>query len=169
MVAMARAAVALDAVGKRHLDSGPAGFKGLCLNVAAIDGGVAFNVIPSEARLSLCIRPGPGEDIHRLFAECEAAARGATGDPITWEVQNANPAFETRDLGGFLPLLGERARQPVDLAFWTEAALYADRGIDAVVFGPGHIEQAHAADEYVETTQLETARDVFLQALRVVS
>ena len=35
----------------------------------------------------------------------------------------------------------------------------SERGIDAVVFGPGAIEQAHAADEYVEIAELETARD----------
>ena len=54
----------------------------------------------------------------------------------------------------------------MDLAFWTEAALYAEAGIDAVVFGPGDIAQAHAADEFVELAQLEAARDAFLQVLR---
>ena len=34
-----------------------------------------------------------------------------------------------------------------------------------MVFGPGLIEQAHAADEYVELAQLETATRAFRQAL----
>jgi acetylornithine deacetylase/succinyl-diaminopimelate desuccinylase-like protein len=66
---------------------------------------------------------------------------------------------------GFVPWLGETAQKPLDLAFWTEAALYAEAGIDAVVFGPGDITQAHAADEYVEIAQLETAHAAFLKVL----
>jgi acetylornithine deacetylase len=70
-----------------------------------------------------------------------------------------------RDLAAFEPLLGARARQPVDLGFWTEAARLSERGIDAVVFGPGAVEQAHAADEYVEIAELEAARDAFRAVL----
>ncbi len=170
VVALSRVALAMDALGKRHLTIGPAGFKGLCMNVASMTGGVAFNVIPSQVVMSLCIRPGPGSDIDALFSEMEVEARRAAGpDELKWEITHAHPPFETRDLAGFLPLLGERARQPIDLAFWTEAALFAARGIDAVVFGPGEIAQAHAADEYVERAQLETARDVFVEVLRVAS
>jgi acetylornithine deacetylase len=55
--------------------------------------------------------------------------------------------------------------RPVDLQFWTEAALLSEAGIDAVVFGPGDIAQAHAADEFVETSQLLAATDVFLWGL----
>ena len=64
------------------------------------------------------------------------------------------------------PLLGARVDDTVDLAYWTEASRLSERGIDAVVFGPGDIAQAHAADEYVEIAELETARDAFAHALR---
>ena len=86
---------------------------------------------------------------------------------IEWEVRKENPAFSTRDLAAFEPLLGARARQPVDLAFWTEAALLSEAGIDAVVFGPGDIAQAHAADEFVTMADLEAAQAAFEQVLAV--
>jgi acetylornithine deacetylase len=54
---------------------------------------------------------------------------------------------------------------PIDLGFWTEAARFSERGIDAVVFGPGDIEQAHAADEFVTLGQLEMARAAFATVL----
>jgi acetylornithine deacetylase len=57
------------------------------------------------------------------------------------------------------------AREGIDLAFWTEAALLSEAGIDAVVYGPGRIEQAHAADEYVAVAELETAHAAFLRML----
>ena len=56
---IARAAVALDQHGQRQRAVGPEGFRGLCLNIAALDGGVAFNVIPTEARLAVSLRPAP--------------------------------------------------------------------------------------------------------------
>jgi acetylornithine deacetylase len=164
IVTLARAAQALDAMGKRYLEVGPPGFRGVCMNVAAIDGGLAFNVIPSRAALTVSVRPAPGTDLQAILAEAEGEVRRAAApEPITWEIRHASPAFATRDLEAFVPLLGERARAPIDLAFWTEAALLEAAGIDAVVFGPGDIAQAHGADEFVEVAQLEEALDVFLQ------
>ncbi len=161
---LARAAVALDDMGKRHRDQGPDGFKGLCLNIASLDGGLAFNVIPTRATLRMSLRPAPGADLPALLAEAERTARAAVAPAtIDWAVINENPPFQTRDPAAFEALLGTRARDPIDLAFWTEAALLSAAGIDAVVFGPGRIEQAHAADEYVERTQLETAHAAFVK------
>jgi acetylornithine deacetylase len=163
---LARAAVALDDFGRARRSEGPPGFPGLCVNIAVIDGGKAFNVIPTEARLTLSARPGPGVDSLALLAELEGVTRRA-GAPaeLGWTVGLCNPSFQTRDLAGFGALLGRPLAAPVDLAFWTEAALYAEAGIDAVVFGPGDIAQAHAADEYVTLAQLAEARDVFVAAL----
>ena len=87
----------------------------------------------------------------------------APAQPI-FNAAAANPSFATRDPAAFAALLGGAA--PIDVDFWTEAALLAERGIDAVVFGPGSIEQAHAADEYVEISDLELARQTFSALLR---
>jgi acetylornithine deacetylase len=54
----------------------------------------------------------------------------------------------------------------VDLPFGTEAGQFVEQGIDAVVFGPGHVEQAHKADEYVDLDELEEAVRVFSQVIR---
>ena len=54
---------------------------------------------------------------------------------------------------------------PVDLPFWTEAALLSEAGVNAVVFGPGHVDQAHKPNEYVEASQLLTAAKVYQAAL----
>src|SRR5213075_3148495 len=108
IVTLARVAVALDEFGSRRNTLGPPGFEGLCLNVAAIDGGVAFNVIPTRARLTVSVRPGPGVEIVPLLAEAEADVRWAVApQPVDWKVVRANPPFATRDLAAFAPLLGE--------------------------------------------------------------
>jgi acetylornithine deacetylase len=163
---LARAAVALDDLGRQRKDTGPPGFEGLCLNIASIDGGIAFNVIPTSGALVVSVRPAPGASTADVLAEVEARVRAATAPhAIGWEVMLSSPSFRTRDLAPFQRLLGQHAAQPIDLAFWTEAALLSERGIDAVVFGPGDIAQAHAADEWVEVAQLEVAEAAFARVL----
>jgi acetylornithine deacetylase len=85
---------------------------------------------------------------------------------IAWEVVTSSPPFATRDLAAFAPLFGGAISETVDLGFWTEAARFAERGIDAVVYGPGDVAQAHAADEFVTIAELETAHAVFAAVLR---
>lgn len=165
LLLLSRAAVAADRVARERYGDGQGGGD-LCLNVAALDGGIAFNVIPPEAALSLSVRPAPGVDIARVLSDLQAAARAAVvPTDLEWNVLHANPSFATRDLEGFRRLLGGRVDTTTELGFWTEAALLAEHGIDAVVFGPGAIEQAHAPDEYVTVRELEAARDVFVGVL----
>ena len=163
---LARAAVALDEMGIAHRGKGPAGFPGINLNVAALDGGIAFNVVPTRATLSFSLRPAPGTNIHELFTEAEVRVRAAVAPHvIEWTLVKASLTFATRDLPAFAPLLGQRLQTAVDLGFWTEAATLSKHGIDAVVFGPGEVGQAHAADEFVTVADLETARATFATVL----
>jgi acetylornithine deacetylase len=43
---------------------------------------------------------------------------------------------------------------------WTDASILNDAGIPAVCFGPGDIGLAHAAEEYVEVSEIELATEV---------
>jgi acetylornithine deacetylase len=162
---LAHVAVAWDALGRRYRGVGPTGFPGLCFNVAKLDGGVAFNVVPERATLCASLRPPPGSDPHALRAELAAlAAQAAPEARVTVTLDNA--PFATGDLGAFRRWLGDAVDAPIDLGFWTEAALLAATGIDAVVFGPGDIAQAHAPDEWVAVEQLEIARRAFSHIIR---
>jgi acetylornithine deacetylase len=164
---LARAAVALDDMGIEYRAKGPPGFKGINLNVAGLDGGIAFNVVPTRATLTFSLRPAPDDRAEDLLAEAERRVRAAASPHgIAWSVTTIHPSLRPRDLTGFEPLLGARMADPVDLGYWTEASRFSERGIDAVVFGPGDVAQAHAADEYVEMAQLETARAAFSHVLR---
>jgi acetylornithine deacetylase len=172
MAVLARAAVALDDWRAAEATRGPAGFEGLCLNVANLEGGVAFNVVPTRATLSISLRPAPGADLVGLLAEAERRVRSAAAPhAVVWKVETQSPPFATRDRAAFGRFLGDAAAMAnaLDLGFWTEAARLSERGVDAVVYGPGHIEQAHAADEHVELAELEEARATFARILEVAS
>jgi acetylornithine deacetylase len=157
---LARLCAVLDARGFQALQEGPEGFKGLCLNLAKIDGGTAFNIIPSEATLHVSLRPPPGASLEALRAELIALARKAAPAAELRFLLDNEP-FQTRAPEAFVPLLGEAASAPIDLGYWTEAALLAAAGVDAVVYGPGDIAVAHAPDEFVPVDQLREAAQTF--------
>ncbi len=162
IVMCARLALALDEIGARYRGRGPDGMKGLCTNVAAIEGGVAFNVVPDAARLLWSIRPYPGFDPGEYEREL-AAAIAATEATFELSTQLDHPPFFCRDPGRFAELLG--GVEQTELDFWTEAALYAQSGIDCAVVGPGEIRRAHAPDEFVDRDDLEWAIAVFSRVM----
>jgi len=149
IVECAKLAVALDRVGVAHLHDGPPGMTGLCLNVSGLRGGVAFNVVPERAELEWSLRPYPGFDRASWDA---AVAEAAAGAKVTTTIDHA--PFQCDKLAEHVrPFV----RSIGALDFWTEAALYAEHGIDAIVIGPGDISRAHAADEFVELEDLDWA------------
>ena len=44
--------------------------------------------------------------------------------------------------------------------YGTNASIFAAAGVPAVVFGPGSIDQAHTADEWIDLAQVEAAAAV---------
>lgn len=160
IVTMGKLAVSLDELAQRWIDRGPEDMKGLCLNVASIEGGVAFNVVPNQASLTFSIRPAPGFDIQTFEAEVREHAQRAHEQVRMRAVLSLVP-FANRDATPFRKLLGSLPGPEVTLPFWTEAAAFSQAGIDAVVIGPGDIAQAHAPDEFVTKSDLEWAVNVF--------
>lgn len=159
IVTMARLATLLDHLGKKFRELGPDGMKGLCLNVAALEGGVAFNVVPETASLLWSIRPWPGFD-RDTWDQLVAGAIAALDAGVTTTVELDHAPFAG---GGpaVRALVRDHATDFVALDFWTEAALYQEAGVDAVVIGPGDIAWAHAADEHVTLADLDWAVDLF--------
>lgn len=170
MVALARLAVELDQLGRRWLDRGPPGMNGLCMNIAGFDGGVAFNVVPDRAAMTFSYRPPPGCDRAELDRDLtEAVARAALEEGPAVRIARVmdRGAFGTADVDRFRPILGDRLVDAAgELDFWTEAAVLAEVGIDAVVIGPGEVAQAHAADEHVSIADLEWATDLYAEVFR---
>ena len=143
-------------------------------SVGVIEGGIADNVVPADCRFTYEFRNLPDADVTamqgevRAFAETlEPAMRAIDADAgIRFETICEMPAFLA---GADDPavLLAQRlaATDATTLvAFGTEAGLFQRAGTPTVVCGPGHIAQAHQADEYVSLAQL-AAGERFLLAL----
>ncbi|HEU4733253.1 MAG TPA: M20/M25/M40 family metallo-hydrolase, partial [Kofleriaceae bacterium] len=159
---LARFAAALDDAGVRRIHDGPPSMPGTCLNIAALGGGVAFNVIPARGELEWSLRPYPAFD--RAGWDREITALAASIDPqITIETTIDHAPFACDAL---VEHVQRFAGSVGTLDFWTEAALWAQHGKQAIVIGPGDIAQAHAADEYVPLEDLEWAVGLFRSLVR---
>jgi len=157
---LARLAVALDDLGVRYLHEGPKDMTGLCMNVAALHGGMAFNVVPQRGRLEWSTRPYPSFD--RAAYSAELAKLASTIDPaITLSVTVDHAPFECANAAALSALVQPFVTSIGKLDFWTEAALYMEHGIDAIVIGPGDIAQAHSADEFVSLEDLDWGVELF--------
>jgi acetylornithine deacetylase len=126
------------------------------MNIAALHGGVAFNVVPQRGRLEWSTRPYPGFD--RTAWDRELRQRASSidrGIVVTNTIDH--PPFQCAHPDALVAVAKPFVRSVGQLDFWTEAALYMQHGIEAIVIGPGDIAQAHAGDEFVALADLDWA------------
>src|SRR5688572_4827390 len=147
------------------------GLTGLRFNIGRIDGGIKANVIAPACEVRFGMRPLPSQDVDALHAIFRVLA-GADGN-ATYEETFRGPALPSGDVAAaeqrrldardLADALGLPIGNAVD--FWTEAALFSAAGLTALVYGPGDIAQAHAADEWVALDQLATATATYARLL----
>lgn len=132
--------------------------------VGVVHGGIADNVVPEDCRFHYEIRNLPGTDALAMHAEVTAHAASLQPamqavDPATglrFDEICAVPAFLAPEGSAAVALAQQLAgrRETTLVGFGTEAGLFQSAGIATAVCGPGHIAQAHQADEYVSLAQL---------------
>ncbi len=138
------------------------GVSGTCLNIGTVEGGTANNVIAGEAELTWSARLQPGASNREFLKDIEACAPQGAG--VEWDVDHIGEPLPAAGRGDevarrFASQHALEPGKPVD--FWTEAAIFSEYGLSALVLGPGNIEQAHIADEWVAQEQLEQAAKLY--------
>jgi len=133
-----------------------------CFNLGLFNGGTKSNVIAGDARLHYSARLGPGQSNEVLFEALKNLAGAA--EWTSWEIPFSGPPLPAAGQDdalarAFCERSGLAIGEPV--GFWTEASLFSDAGLPALVLGPGDIAQAHAVDEWVALDQLERAEAVY--------
>ncbi len=135
------------------------------VNVGALNGGVAHNVIASKAHVDWEMRPVQKSDADYV----KSNLRGYCDNDLLPAMRAVFPeaSIETEVIGeveGLIPVDDNEARKIVSeltgangadlVPFGTEAGIFQSLGMDVVVCGPGSINQAHKADEYVSLDQM---------------
>jgi len=164
----ARVALALEAYGRElGIRSPHPLLGGPTINVGRVNGGSSVNVVPASCDFEVERRLLPGEDGLAAVRECEEWIRKHVGPEIRVEVPEPylnDPALETSPEANVVRALGVaheaefRSASVIEGAHYgTDASKLALAGIETVVCGPGDIAQAHTADEFIETEQVERA------------
>ncbi len=135
------------------------------INTGVVHGGIAHNVIADHATVEWDMRPVQTSDADFVRSEMNRYVE-ATLLPAMRSVW-PSAAITTEVIGeidGLVPADHNEARDIVTeltgangtdlVAFGTEAGIFQAMGMDVVVCGPGSIEQAHKADEFVALDQL---------------
>jgi acetylornithine deacetylase len=140
-----------------------------------VHGGTALNIVPDVCTFEYEFRTIAADDRDALAAEVATYARQVLEPQMKAVAPEAG--IELRERSSFPGLDTPPASDIVSLskvfagrndlakvAFGTEAGGYAADGIPSVVVGPGSIDQAHKADEFIAVAELEKC-GVFLDRL----
>ncbi|SEB49765.1 acetylornithine deacetylase [Terriglobus roseus] len=147
----------------------------LTAQTGRMNGGIAVNTVPDECSLEFEFRNLPTinpETIRREitdFVESNISAemvRLAPEAGAQVELIASSPALETSPTEFIVELVRELLsdKREERVGYGTEAGLFQAAGIPTVVCGPGDINRAHKADEYVEVSDLVACKQ-FLRSL----
>ena len=132
------------------------------MNLGHIHGGDNPNRICGHCELQIDIRPLPGMSLIDLRYELEQRLQKTlSGTMISYETQalfDGVAAVETPADSKLVKAVEKLTGIPAEtVAFSTEAPFYNELGMDSVVLGPGHINQAHQPNEYLAIDQIKPA------------
>lgn len=146
------------------------------LNIGVIRGGVQVNFVPDRCQIEIDRRLIPGETWQAAFEhyqgvvdrllEQDSSVEIAMHQPMLTDLPLDCPSdsTEVQQLSGLLTAMSLDG-QPIGVPFGSDASKFAAIGIPSVIFGPGSIDQAHAAVEYVECDQVITAARFYRQVM----
>ncbi len=137
-------------------------------HVGNISGGTALNIVPKQCQFEFEIRNLPQDQLDDLIHEIKHYAsdilltdmrQGFEGADIQFSPISSYPGLNTARDSEVIAYT--RSINPIDefgnnASFGTEAGLFDQLlGINSVVCGPGSIDQAHKADEFVSRQQMQ--------------
>ena len=145
------------------------------LSVGVIRGGEYANVVPDYCEIQVDRRLLPGEEGRRAIADVRNYLVDAINEELGLEISAPDILVPGLSLSADDPLVhavGARAREvtgksPLDgMSGTTHAGQFVERGIPALVFGPGKMGQAHTATEELDLTQVEQAARIYEGLMR---
>ena len=145
------------------------------VNVGSIRGGMAVNIVAGRCEIEVDRRTLPAEDHAEIIGEVRARLAGlieegritaydveVTKDTRAWRAP-AGSLFRER-LGRACEDHGVSAKT-VGTGWFSDAGPLSQVCGDVIVFGPGSIEQAHTADEYIDVEELQKGSDIIKDLL----
>jgi acetylornithine deacetylase len=133
--------------------------------VNTISGGTAQNILARDCRFTFEIRGLPQDDLDAAFETFRAFAMETVLPRMQAIAPGANIEIKRRayspplkadpgsDAESFVMALAERNAAEA-VSYGTEAGIFQEAGIPAIVCGPGDIAQAHQPNEFLDKAQI---------------
>jgi succinyl-diaminopimelate desuccinylase len=125
------------------------------LNAVFISGGVAGNVLPDKASVSVNYRFAPDRSEAEALAHMEEVFEGHEVS-VCDSAPAAMPGLSVPAAAAFVEAVGGVARPKFG---WTDVARFSALGVPAVNFGPGDPHLAHKAEEFVPLEHIRTVEE----------
>jgi acetylornithine deacetylase/succinyl-diaminopimelate desuccinylase family protein len=159
---MARVIMAFEADSARLQSATHPLLGGATLNIGLIEGGRQVNVVPDLCTIELDRRMLPGEKIHEVLAHYRSLIDSNIDvcfDTPMLEDEALETSCETDLVRAALRVAEDLKMDaiPIGVPFGTDASKFSRAGIPSIICGPGSIDLAHGAIEYVEIDQIEQA------------
>lgn len=133
------------------------------LSAVRIDGGIAGNVIPDAASVTVNFRFAPDRSVEQALAHVHEVLDGLdVSIELTDAAAGALPGLTKPAAAALVAAAGGAVRAKYG---WTDVARFAALGIPAVNYGPGDPNLAHKVDERVETAQITAVTDMLRRYL----
>lgn len=120
------------------------------LNAVKLSAGVANNVIPNFAVMTINYRFAPSRVSEVAFSEMESLFLGFDLK-LTDAANGASPGLDKEVIQDFIASVGIEPRPKYG---WTDVARFSELGIPAVNYGAGDPSKAHADDESVPVSHI---------------
>lgn len=133
------------------------------LSAVRIDGGVAGNVIPDAASLTVNFRFAPDRSVEQAYAHVREVFDGLDVTiELTDAAAGALPGLTRPAAAALVEAAGGQVRAKYG---WTDVSRFAALGIPAVNYGPGDPNLAHCVDERVDVAQITAVTDILRRYL----
>ena len=126
------------------------------MQAVGVSGGVAGNVVPDAASVTINYRFAPDRSIDDAIDHITQVCEGYAVEVVD-VAAGARPGLDSALATDFVAFVGE---PPAPKYGWTDVSRLSEAGIPAVNFGPGDPSLAHSPNENVPLSQLHTAHDI---------
>ena len=141
-------------------------------NVGTVHGGVQVNFVPDRCEIELDRRLLPSEERAAVLAHYQQLVDLVAASKEGMCVIMHPPTLSDRPLETnvrapavlkLVAVLDELGlpSTPCGVPFCSDASKFGNLGIPSMIFGPGSIDQAHAAIEYIECSQVVQAAEIY--------
>ena len=139
------------------------------INVGTIRGGKQPNIVPDSCSIWADRRTLPGESNAAIAKDILTSLekRGIKAS-LDYRRDAECPAMETQpDLPWIKKLMTlARQKKPLGVDYFCDAAFVSQNGTPCIVFGPGSIDQAHTANEWISIQSLENCVNQYMKFFR---